>query len=98
MQDYGTAANPLRPSQLAWLMRIEVVTPVDPNLSCAIASFRINNKMSAAVADHLFKAHHIFTVGRTLGKQGCVRVTPSVYNSFDDVNRLAEAIRLYADG
>jgi selenocysteine lyase/cysteine desulfurase len=54
--------------------------------------------MSAAVADHLFKAHHIFTVGRTLSKQGCVRVTPSVYNSFDDVNRLAEAIRLYADG
>jgi selenocysteine lyase/cysteine desulfurase len=88
----------------AWLNKvkdhpnIEVVTPVDPNLSCAIASFRINNKMSAAVADHLFKAHHIFTVGRTLSKQGCVRVTPSVYNSFDDVNRLAEAIRLYADG
>lgn len=75
---------------------VEVVTPADANLSCAIASFRIKYKTSAEVADHLFKQHNIFTVSRTLGKQGCVRVTPAVYNSTADVLKLVEAIKLYS--
>lgn len=73
---------------------IEVVTPV--NLSCAIASFRIKNKTAAEAADYLFKEHNIFTVARQLGKQGCVRVTPGIYNNAEDVKRLAEAIKLFA--
>jgi selenocysteine lyase/cysteine desulfurase len=74
---------------------VEVVTPI--NLSGAIASFRVKNKTSAAVADFLFKEHKIFTVARQLGKQGCVRVTPGIYNSIDDVQKLAEAIKQLAD-
>jgi selenocysteine lyase/cysteine desulfurase len=74
---------------------VEVVTPV--NLSCAIASFRIKNKTAAEVADYLFKEHKIFTVARQLGKQGCVRVTPGIYNSAADVQKLTEAIKMYAD-
>ncbi|MEO6252841.1 MAG: aminotransferase class V-fold PLP-dependent enzyme [Ferruginibacter sp.] len=77
---------------------VEVVTPVDAGLSCAIASFRIHNKTAAEVADHLFKQYNIFTVARVLGKQGCVRVTPAVYNSADDVKKLVEAVKSYADG
>lgn len=73
---------------------VEVVTPV--NLSCAIASFRIKNKTSAEVAEYLFKEHKIFTVARQLGKQGCIRVTPGIYNSADDVEKLAQAIKLFA--
>jgi len=65
-------------------------------LSCAIASFRIRDKTSAAVADQLFKQHGILTVGRALGAQGCVRVTPSVYNTAADVQQLAAAIKAYA--
>jgi selenocysteine lyase/cysteine desulfurase len=74
---------------------VEVVTPI--NLSGAIASFRIKNKTSAEVADFLFKEHKIFTVARQLGKQGCIRVTPGVYNSVDDVQKLVEAIKQLAD-
>lgn len=74
---------------------VEVVTPL--NLSAAIASFRIKNKTAAEVADHLFKEHKIFTVARQLGKQGCVRVTPGIYNRAADVQKLAEAIKLLAD-
>ncbi len=72
---------------------VEVVTPV--NLSCAIASFRIKNKTAAEVADYLFNQHKIFTVARTLGKDGCVRVTPSVYNSVDDIKRFVAAVKTY---
>ena len=75
---------------------IEVVTPADKNLSCAIASFRIKNKTAAQVADYLFKEHKIFTVSRTLGKDGCVRVTPSIYNSPADVRKFATAVKQYA--
>jgi selenocysteine lyase/cysteine desulfurase len=73
---------------------VEVVTPV--NLSAAIASFRIKNKTAAEVADYLFKEHKIFTVARQLSKQGCVRVTPGIYNSAADIQKLVEAIKLFA--
>lgn len=74
---------------------VELVTPV--NLSAAIASFRIKNKTAAEVAAYLFKEHKIFTVARQLGKQGCIRVTPGIYNSTSDVQRLAEAIKLITE-
>lgn len=72
---------------------VEVVTPAAENLSCGIASFRFKNKTSAEVADYLFKEHRIFTVARTLGKDGCVRVTPSVYNSVDDIQKFIIAVK-----
>lgn len=73
---------------------VEIVTPTE--LSCAIASFRVKNKTSAEVADHLYKEHKIFTVARQLDKQGCVRVTPAIYNSVADVQKLGEAIKSFA--
>jgi selenocysteine lyase/cysteine desulfurase len=76
---------------------VEIVTPADNNLSCAIASFRLKNRTAAEVADYLFKEHKIFTVSRTLGKEGCVRVTPSIYNSIDDIRKFIAAVKLYAD-
>jgi selenocysteine lyase/cysteine desulfurase len=74
---------------------VELVTPADASLSCAIASFRVKNKTAAEVAAYLDGEHNIFTVARTLGTQGCVRVTPSVYNSVDDVNKLVNAVKAY---
>lgn len=74
---------------------VEIVTPVD--LSCGIASFRIKNKTAAEVADVLFKQYNIFTVARTLGKEGCVRVTPSVYNSAEDIQKFIAAVKKIAE-
>lgn len=73
---------------------VEVVVPAEH--SCAIASFRIKQKTATQVADALLKHHNIFTVARTLGKNGCVRVTPAVYNSVDDMKQLAAAIKVLA--
>ncbi len=75
---------------------VEVVTPAVRDLSCAIASFRVKDKTSAEVVDHLYKQHTILTVNRPLGKQGCVRVTPSVYTAAADVRKLAEAVKVFA--
>jgi selenocysteine lyase/cysteine desulfurase len=85
-------------NELKQIPNVEVVTPADNNLSCAIASFRIKNKTAAEVADYLFKQHKIFTVARTLGKEGCVRVTPSVYNSIADVRKLVAGVKAYGGG
>lgn len=73
---------------------VEIVTP--RNLSCAIASFRIKNKTAGETSDYLYKQHNILTVGRALGKQGCVRVTPAVYNSADDVWKFVNAVKSFA--
>lgn len=75
---------------------VELVTPAAAGLSGAIASFRIANKTAAEVSEYLYKKHNIFTVSRSLGKDGCVRVTPSIYNSVDDINKFVEAVKLYA--
>ncbi len=77
---------------------VELVTPTAAGLSCAIASFRIANKTAAEVAEYLYKQHNIFTVARTLGTTGCVRVTPSVYNSVDDIQKFIEAVKSIAKG
>ena len=73
--------------------KVELVTPGDEKLSCGIASFRVNNKTAAEVADYLFKQHRILTVARNLGQEGCVRVTPSLYNSVEDVMKLVAAVQ-----
>src|SRR5688572_294405 len=72
---------------------VEIVTPKD--MSCAIASFRIRDKKVADVADYLFKQHKILTVNRALGKEGCIRVTPSVYTSGDDIRKFTTAVKAY---
>lgn len=73
---------------------VEMVSP-GGNLSCAIASFRIKNRTAGEVSEQLFKQHKILTVARSLGKQGCVRVTPSVYNSAEDIRKFVGAIRTF---
>ncbi len=78
-------------NELKQLDKVEVVTPAD--LSCAIASFRISDKKTADIADVLFKQHNILTVGRTLGKDGCIRVTPGVYTSAEDISKFVIAVK-----
>jgi len=74
---------------------VEIVTPVQKELSCAIASFRIPGKSSSEVAAYLFKEHNVFTVSRVLGKEGCIRVTPSIYNSASDVEKFITAVKSF---
>lgn len=71
---------------------IKVITPASQNLSCAIASFQIKNKKPTEVADYLWNQHKIFVASRTLGTEGCIRVTPSIYNAAQDVQQLVIAL------
>ncbi|WP_437964113.1 hypothetical protein WMF04_30900 [Sorangium sp. So ce260] len=84
-------------SRVKQLGNVEVLTPDEPGMYGAITSFRIAGRTSeadnVAIADHLMETHRIFTVRRGgLAKGDCVRVTPALFTSADDVDRLATAL------
>lgn len=82
---------------------IEILTPADPAMSGGLTSFRLRGKTSAAdaraLAQRLLDDHKIFTVARFgVARGACVRVTPNVFTSEDDIDRLLAALRAIAAG
>lgn len=77
---------------------ISVLTSDAPGMAGAITSFRLMGERSAAgnaaFAKRLLDEFGIFTVMRTgLSGGACIRVTPSLASSMEDVDRLARALR-----
>jgi isopenicillin-N epimerase len=88
-------------SALGDLPQVEILTPDDPTLHCAITSFRLRGRTShddnVALAKALLDKHRIFTVARDgLASGSCVRVTPALATRISDVDALAAAIRSLA--
>jgi selenocysteine lyase/cysteine desulfurase len=75
------------------LPHIEMMTPTEPYRSCGIAAFRVRGKTAKDVAAWLFREHRIFTVAAAVGDVDMVRVTPHLYTSTNDLDRLVEALR-----
>jgi len=80
---------------------VDVLTPDDRDLVAGITSFRIRGRVSRednqAVVAELLDRYKLFTVWRTgLAGGDCVRVTPSLYNTPADADRLAEALTTIA--
>lgn len=74
--------------------RIQILTPEDPRLSGGITSFRLKGHDSVAVAKDLLARHKIFTVHRVGVAAGpCVRVTPGIFNSAEDMQSLVQALK-----
>ena len=101
--DRAVRAARLRALRDRWVTRaraipgISVLTPDDPALHGAITSFRIDGVTdatgNAALARTLLDQHRIFTVHRTGPAKGaCIRVTPALFTSMANVDRLAAAL------
>jgi isopenicillin-N epimerase len=76
---------------------VDVLTPDDPDLVGAITSFRVRGRgeraANAALARTLQDEFGIFTVARSgLAGGDCVRVTPALYNSPADAEKLLAAL------
>jgi selenocysteine lyase/cysteine desulfurase len=69
-----------------------MTTPTTPAQSCALASFSIDGINAHEIVRTLDVDFGIFTVVRKLKDRTVVRVTPNLYNSTDDLDRLLEAI------
>ena len=102
----GTAAKELRLRYLRnlWVEPVRrmkgliVLTPDDPKMVAALTSFRLDGVTSTsaneAVVRNLAERYGVLTVRRTGPAAGdCIRVTPSVYTSADDVMKLVNALR-----
>ena len=79
--------------------RVQVLTPEDPSLYGSVSSFRIAGLSADAVQRALLDEHRILTVARTgIAGGDAVRVTPALYNTEGDIDRLVEAIQKMAAG
>lgn len=83
------------------LPNLEVLTPDDPRCYGAITAFRLKGQTShdanIALAKRLLDAHGIFTVHRDgLASGSCVRVTPALATTIEEVDRLVAALRRIA--
>jgi selenocysteine lyase/cysteine desulfurase len=92
----GARLNYLRDmwvSQVRSLPGIEVLTPDDPRLYCAITAFKFSGRDQQVMVDRLLKEHGLFTTTRTGPAFGtCIRVTPGVVTCAEDINVLINAI------
>ncbi len=80
---------------------IDLLTPDDRDLVAAITSFRLHGRTgkqeNQAVVAELFDRDKLFTVWRTgISRGDCVRVTPALYNTPADADRLAAALKRMA--
>ena len=85
-------------SQVRATPEINVLTLDDPRSVAAITSFRIRQRTSRAenqaVVTELLERYGLFTAWRTgLAGGDCVRVTPALYNTPTDADRLAAALK-----
>lgn len=72
--------------------RVSVTTPLEPARSCALASFKIDGISAKETVKNLFDQFKVFTVIRQLEDEQVVRVTPNLYNSTKDLDRLLEGL------
>jgi len=80
------------------LANIEILTPDDPRCYGAITAFRLKGQAShdanVVLAKRLLEGHGIFTVHRDgLASGSCVRVTPALATTMDEVDRFVAALR-----
>ena len=73
---------------------IDVMTPDDPRLYCAITSMRFTRHADQqAMVGRLLSDYNLFTVVRTGAATGpCIRITPGLTNTAADMNLLARAL------
>ncbi len=77
---------------------IQILTPDDQQMVAALTSFRLNQqtttKANNAITKLLAERYGILTVRRTGPALGdCVRVTPSIYNTPEQMLKLADALK-----
>jgi isopenicillin-N epimerase len=80
---------------------VDILTPDDPKLVGAITGFRLHGRgtrdANQAITKALLDEFGIFTFYRTgLAKGDCVRVTPALYNTVADADKLASALKTLA--
>ena len=80
-------------NQVKEMPKVSFNQPRNPSLSCAIANIAIRGMKPQEVSAELFNKHRIHAVAIDWENIHGVRVTPHVYTSTKDLDRLVTAIR-----
>jgi selenocysteine lyase/cysteine desulfurase len=72
--------------------RVSILTPFDPQQSCALATFSIDGIPPYKLVEHLWTRYRIIVT--PIDYNGCVgiRVTPSVYTTLREIDTFCEAV------
>ena len=105
-QQIGPRAKALRLRYLRdyWVSRVrgfkglEILTPDEPGMAAGITSFRLAGKGTAAdnnaIVAQVRDQFGVFTVRRAgVAKGQCIRVSPAIYTSEADLDRLVQGLR-----
>jgi selenocysteine lyase/cysteine desulfurase len=82
--------------QIKDLPKVSFNQPKTKHLSCAIGSVAIEGKKPEEISSELFSKHKIHTVAINWENIHGVRVTPNVYTSLKDLDKLASALKKMA--
>ena len=82
--------------QVKDLSRVSFLQSKHPKMSCAIANIAIDGKKPEEVSGELFTKHKIHSVGINWENIHGVRITPNVYTSLKELDKLVAAIKLIA--
>jgi isopenicillin-N epimerase len=77
--------------------RLRLYTSMTPGNSCGIATVRIEDVDSTALANHLWDKHRILVVAIVHDEFSGIRVSPSVYTTLEELDRFCEAIQNVID-
>jgi selenocysteine lyase/cysteine desulfurase len=82
--------------QVKDMPRVSFLQSKSPKMSCAIANIAVEGKKPEEVSGELFNKYKIHSVGINWENIHGVRITPNVYTSLKDLDKLVGAIRQIA--
>jgi selenocysteine lyase/cysteine desulfurase len=83
-------------SRVQQMPKVKLHTSLDPKYSCAICGVSVDGMTPAQLEAALFDKYKIHTVGIVWENISCVRVTPHVYTTIADLDKLVGAIQKIA--
>ncbi len=73
--------------------QMKLLTPDDPEQSCGIGVFDVEGMELSKVASHLYNKWRIVTTSSgTPGEYSCIRITPNVYTTLQDIDTFGDAM------
>ena len=72
--------------------RIKLHISLKPEYACALGSFSIDGMEPGTVASKLFSDYQIHTTSIKWENISCVRITPHVYTTTQDLDRFVDAV------
>ncbi|MDZ7870930.1 MAG: hypothetical protein U5L02_17315 [Rheinheimera sp.] len=76
--------------------QLQIITPLDPAQSCAIAAFTLDGQSADAVVAALWQQARIFAVSRQLNQLSIVRITVQLFTQPAELDQLIVALRQIA--